>query len=233
MSSVGSPPSTPSSSQQRRCPGTETRPCGLFMAEIARDPHPFCSRCRGRPCSQLENCEVCDKWSPEQWAAYEQRRKRPPSSEKQSSRLGELETGFVKLQTDISSRQNFTDQKLDTLQATFDKLLGSITAITNPGGATIVPSQQTAIVSSARAFRESTPLLDERKPAPTQGEIFIIEDIPGTSQQQNNVSTYLLQTENKELAGDPPLYVGHDTPAEVSGPPPRSRGEAMFPEIFH
>ena len=44
------------------------------MSPVARDPHPTCSRCRGRKCSSDSPCSNCHNWSLEQWELYNKRR---------------------------------------------------------------------------------------------------------------------------------------------------------------
>ena len=51
----------------RRCPGVGGRECGTFMSPLFRDPHPTCTRCRGRICSSTSTCTICDGWSLTQW----------------------------------------------------------------------------------------------------------------------------------------------------------------------
>ena len=54
----------------RRCPGNGGRPCGTYMSPLFRDPHPTCTRCRGRSCSYNSTCNTCDGWSLDQWEHY-------------------------------------------------------------------------------------------------------------------------------------------------------------------
>ena len=73
-----------SSSANRVCPGVGGRKCSMFMSPVSRDPHPTCSRCRGRKCSSDLPCGDCHDWSLEQWEIYNKRRSyaernRPPS----------------------------------------------------------------------------------------------------------------------------------------------------------
>ena len=58
------------SNEMRRCPGVGGRECGIFMSPLFRDPHPTCSRCRGRSCSYKSTCKTCDGWSLDQWEHY-------------------------------------------------------------------------------------------------------------------------------------------------------------------
>ena len=51
----------------RRCPGVGGRECGTFVSPLFRDPHPTCTRCRGRSCSSTSTCNICDGWSLDQW----------------------------------------------------------------------------------------------------------------------------------------------------------------------
>ena len=40
------------------------------MSPLFRDPHPTCSRCRGRSYSYKSTCKTCDGWSLDQWEHY-------------------------------------------------------------------------------------------------------------------------------------------------------------------
>ena len=68
----------------RRCPGNGGRQCGTYMSPLFRDPHPTCTRCRGRSCSYNSTCEICDGWLLDQWQHYRRKcayaeRSRSPS----------------------------------------------------------------------------------------------------------------------------------------------------------
>ena len=75
------------SSVMRICPGVGGRKCGAFLASMARDPHPTCTRCRGRICTVDMTCDICVNWSTAQWEAfssrrtYAQRKKRPAGAQ--------------------------------------------------------------------------------------------------------------------------------------------------------
>ena len=62
------------------------RKCGAFLARIDRDPHPTCTRCRGKVCTMDLTCDFCAVWSAEQWAlfskkrSYKDRKSRPSGS---------------------------------------------------------------------------------------------------------------------------------------------------------
>ena len=62
------------------------RKCGAFLARLDRDPHPTCTRCRGRICTKDMTCDFCAVWSAEQWAlfakkrSYKERKHRPSGS---------------------------------------------------------------------------------------------------------------------------------------------------------
>ena len=58
------------SNEMRRCPGVGDHQCGTYMSPLFRDPHPTCTRCRGRSCSYKSTCETCDGWSLDQWEHY-------------------------------------------------------------------------------------------------------------------------------------------------------------------
>ena len=58
------------SKELRICPGVGARKCGAFLARLDRDPHPTCTRCRGRVCTRDMTCDFCAVWSAEQWALF-------------------------------------------------------------------------------------------------------------------------------------------------------------------
>ena len=74
------------SKELRICPGVGARKCGAFLARIDRDPHPTCTRCRGKVCTRDLTCDFCAVWSAEQWAlfskkrSYKDRKSRPSGS---------------------------------------------------------------------------------------------------------------------------------------------------------
>ena len=43
----------------RICPGVGARKCGAFLARLDPDPHPTCTRCRGRVCTRDMTCDFC------------------------------------------------------------------------------------------------------------------------------------------------------------------------------
>ena len=45
------------SKELRICPGVGARKCGAFLARLDRDPHPTCTRCRGRVCTRDMTCD--------------------------------------------------------------------------------------------------------------------------------------------------------------------------------
>ena len=49
------------------CPGVGNRKCGAFLSTFDRDPHPTCTRCRGRVCAKDMTCGICAYWSAAQW----------------------------------------------------------------------------------------------------------------------------------------------------------------------
>ena len=61
-----------------------SRKCGSFMSSCDRDPHPTCTRCRGRVCTRDMTCDFCVGWSPSQWEAFA--KKRAYNDRKRSSR---------------------------------------------------------------------------------------------------------------------------------------------------
>ena len=50
------------------------RKCGAFLSSWDRDPHPACTRCRGRICTKDLTCDICKDWSPVQWEAFAKKR---------------------------------------------------------------------------------------------------------------------------------------------------------------
>ena len=45
------------SKELRICPGVGARKCGAFLARLDRDPHPTCTRCRGKVCTRDMTCD--------------------------------------------------------------------------------------------------------------------------------------------------------------------------------
>ena len=74
------------SKELRICPGLGARKCGAFLARLDRDPHPTCTRCRGKVCTRDMTCDFCAVWSAEQWEllakkrSYKERKHRPSGS---------------------------------------------------------------------------------------------------------------------------------------------------------
>ena len=75
------------SRELRLCPGVGGRKCGAFLSSLDRDPHPTCSRGRGRICTKDMTCDFCVGWFPSQWEAFakkrsykERKRSRPSGS---------------------------------------------------------------------------------------------------------------------------------------------------------
>ena len=62
------------SKELRICPGVGARKCGAFLARLDRDPHPTCTKCRGRICTRDMTCDFCAVWSAEQWALFAKKR---------------------------------------------------------------------------------------------------------------------------------------------------------------
>ena len=88
------------------------RKCGAFLARLDRDPHPTCTRCRGRVCTRDMTCDFCAVWSAEQWVlfakkrSYKERRHRPSGSAppaQQSSPRAETSSGVSRPGTSSSS----------------------------------------------------------------------------------------------------------------------------------
>ena len=88
------------------------RKCGAFLARLDRDPHPTCTRCRGRICTKDMTCDFCAVWSAEQWAlfakkrSYKERKHRPSGSAppaQQSSPRAETSSGVSRPGTSSAS----------------------------------------------------------------------------------------------------------------------------------
>ena len=62
------------SRELRLCPGVGGRKCGAFLSSLDRDPHPTCTRCRGKVCTRDLTCDFCAKWSSTQWEAFAKKR---------------------------------------------------------------------------------------------------------------------------------------------------------------
>ena len=78
------------SRELRLCPGVGGRKCGAFLSSLDRDPHPTCSRCRGRICTKGMTCDFCVGLSPSQWEAFA--KKRSYKERKRSRPSGSLPT---------------------------------------------------------------------------------------------------------------------------------------------
>ena len=100
------------SKELRICPGVGARKCGAFLARLDRDPHPTCTRCRGRVCTRDMTCDFCAVWSAEQWAlfgkkrSYKERKSRPSGSAppaQQTSPSAETSSGVSRPGTSASS----------------------------------------------------------------------------------------------------------------------------------
>ena len=100
------------SKELRICPGVGARKCGAFLARLDRDPHPTCTRCKGRICTKDMTCDFCAVWSAEQWAlfakkrSYKERKHRPSGSAppaQQPSPRAETSSGVSRPGTSSSS----------------------------------------------------------------------------------------------------------------------------------
>ena len=100
------------SKELRVCPGVGARKCGAFLARLDRDPHPTCTRCRGKVCTRDLTCDFCAVWSAEQWElfakkrSYKERKHRPsgsaPTAQQTSPRV-ETSSGVSRPGTSSSS----------------------------------------------------------------------------------------------------------------------------------
>ena len=100
------------SKELRVCPGVGARKCGAFLARLDRDPHPTCTRCRGKVCTKDLTCDFCAVWSAEQWEliakkrSYKERKQRPSGSvppAQQTSPRAETSSGVSHPGTSSSS----------------------------------------------------------------------------------------------------------------------------------
>ena len=100
------------SKELRICPGVGARKCGAFLARLDRDPHPTCTRCRGKVCTRDMTCDFCAVWSAEQWElfakkrSYKERKHRPSGSApsaQQTSPSAETSSGVSRPGTSSSS----------------------------------------------------------------------------------------------------------------------------------
>ena len=100
------------SRELRICPGVGDRKCGDFLSRLDRDPHPTCTRCRGKVCTKDLTCDFCAVWSAEQWELFAKKRsykerKRPSGSvppAQQTSPRVETSSGVSRPGTSSSSR---------------------------------------------------------------------------------------------------------------------------------
>ena len=87
------------------------RKCGAFLSRLDRDPHPSCTRCRGKVCTKDLTCDFCAVWSAEQWELFSKKssykeRKRPSGSvppAQQTSPRAETSSGVSRPGTSSSS----------------------------------------------------------------------------------------------------------------------------------
>ena len=100
------------SKELRICPGVGARKCGAFLARLDRDPHPTCTRCRGKVCTRDMTCDFCAVCSAEQWElfakkrSYKERKHRPSGSApsaQQTSPRAETSSGVSPPGTSSSS----------------------------------------------------------------------------------------------------------------------------------
>ena len=94
------------------CPGVGARKCGAFLARLDQDPHPTCTRCRGKVCTRDMTCDFCAVWSAEQLElfakkrSYKERKHRPLGSAppaQQTSPHAETSSGVSRPGTSSSS----------------------------------------------------------------------------------------------------------------------------------
>ena len=100
------------SRELRICPGVGDRKYGAFLSRLDCDPHPTCTRCRGKVCTKDLTCDFCAVWSAEQWELFSEKRsykerKRPSGSvppAQQTSPRAETSLGVSRPGTSSSSR---------------------------------------------------------------------------------------------------------------------------------
>ena len=73
------------SRELRICPGVGDGKYGAFLSRLDPDPHPTCTRCRGKVCTKDLTCDFCAVWSADQWELFAKKRsykerKRPSGS---------------------------------------------------------------------------------------------------------------------------------------------------------
>ena len=51
-----------------------SRKCGAFLSSLDRDPHPTCTKCRGKVCTRDMTCDFCIGWFPAQWEQFAKKR---------------------------------------------------------------------------------------------------------------------------------------------------------------
>ena len=111
------------SKELRICPGVGDRKCGAFLSRLDRDPHPTCTRCRGKVFTKDLSCDFCAVWSAEQWELFAKKRsykerKRPSDSvppAQQTSPRAETSSGVSRPGTSSSSRPLGGQEKLGGL----------------------------------------------------------------------------------------------------------------------
>ena len=86
------------SRELRICPGVGDRKCGAFLSRLDRDPHPTCTRCRGKVCTKDLTCDFCAVWSAEQWELF---------AKKRSYKERKRPSGVSPCSADLSLRGNF------------------------------------------------------------------------------------------------------------------------------
>ena len=62
------------SRELRLCREVGGRKCGAFLSSLNRDPHPTCTRCRGKVCTRDLTCDFCVGWSSAQWELFAKKR---------------------------------------------------------------------------------------------------------------------------------------------------------------
>ena len=102
--------------QQRFCPGKGGR-CRSFLSPLEDDPHPMCSRCRGKECNEDIVCDACaplDDEARERWHGVLRRRRKRRKAAKEARikeerhSSGGAKVGFSPSFSTPSGAENFS-----------------------------------------------------------------------------------------------------------------------------
>ena len=110
----------------RKCPGKEGTLCSQFMADLSKDPHTMCAKCKGQPCSRNNTCNECSTWSEDQWVKFERIKRN-----KKDVKIAELESSFTQFSADFTSHRISTDDTLSSLKTDFQTIMAAIEGLKN------------------------------------------------------------------------------------------------------